>query len=72
MGIAVLVVSNLSGATHGFALLARVVGSIAVGTVVYGAVVVALGRRHEARRRQSRRHDLPRRLSGRHAVRQRF
>ncbi len=47
MGVVVLVVSNLSGADHGLALLARVVGSVAVGAVVFVAVSVVLGRRAE-------------------------
>ena len=60
MGIVVLVVSNLSGATHGLLLLARVVGALLAGLAVYGAVVVVLGRRaavleRRRRRRESRR-----------------
>ena len=47
MGAVVLVVSNLSGAEHGLALFVRVVGSIAVGALVYVAVSVVLGRRVE-------------------------
>jgi len=45
MGVAVLVVSNLSGAQHGFALLIRVVGSVAVGALVYVGASVVLGKR---------------------------
>ena len=52
MGVVVLVVSNLSGATHGLLLLARVVGAVVAGLVVYGAVAVALGRRAAIRQRQ--------------------
>ena len=48
MGIAVLVVSNISGAMHGVALLLRVIGSVVVGLAVYGAVVVLLARREES------------------------
>ena len=44
MGVSVLWVSNLSGALHGFVLLARVVGSILVGLIVYGAVVACAQR----------------------------
>jgi putative peptidoglycan lipid II flippase len=47
MGVVVLVVSNLSGADQGFALLGRVVASVAVGAVVFVAVSVGLGRRAE-------------------------
>jgi putative peptidoglycan lipid II flippase len=55
MGVIVLVVSNISGATHGIALLLRVVGSVVAGLAVYGAVAVVLGRRHEDRIRRARR-----------------
>jgi putative peptidoglycan lipid II flippase len=71
MGLTVLVVSNLSGSTHGFALLARVVGSVVAGIAVYGAVAVVLGRRHEERRRQSRRRAIPSHQGGDH-LRRRF
>jgi putative peptidoglycan lipid II flippase len=54
MGIVVLVVSNLSGATQGLVLFGRVVGAIVAGVAVYGAVVVALGRRQSGRRRHDR------------------
>ncbi len=47
MGVVVLVVSNLSGADHGLALLARVIGSVAVGAAVFVGVSVLLGRRAE-------------------------
>jgi putative peptidoglycan lipid II flippase len=60
MGAAVLVVSNLSGSTHGAVLFARVVGSVAAGGAVYGAVAVWLGQRHEDRRRRARRHHTRR------------
>ena len=60
MGVTVLVVSNLSGSTHGFILFARVVGSVVAGIAVYGAVAVLLGRRYEARGRQARRHETRR------------
>jgi len=55
MGVTVLVVSNISGAMHGPALLARVVASVVAGVVVYGAVAVLLGRREETRRRAAAR-----------------
>jgi hypothetical protein len=44
------VVSNLSGATHGVALLARVLGAVMAGLGVYAAVAIMLGRRQEAHR----------------------
>ena len=50
MGVVVLVVSNLSGSTSVAGLLARVVGAVVAGGVTFGAVVVWLGRRHDARR----------------------
>ena len=50
MGVVVLVVSNLSGATHGVALLARVLGAVMAGLGVYAAVAIMLGRRQEAHR----------------------
>jgi putative peptidoglycan lipid II flippase len=51
MGAVVLVVSNLSGSTSFTALLARLVAAGVCGVVVFVAVVIALGRRHETRRR---------------------
>jgi len=62
MGAVVLVVSNISGATHGPALLARVVGSIVVGVVVFAATIGFLGHRAERRPPPSsgRRGDPPR------------
>jgi putative peptidoglycan lipid II flippase len=54
MGVVVLIVSNLSGADHGLALLVRVVASVAAGVVAFGAVIVWLGRREDLRRRTSR------------------
>jgi putative peptidoglycan lipid II flippase len=53
MAVAVLVVSNLSGADHGVALWARVIGGVVVGIVVFVGAVALLGRR-DARRRRSR------------------
>jgi putative peptidoglycan lipid II flippase len=50
MGVVVLVVSNLSGATHGVELFVRVAAAMATGLVAFGAVIVWLGRRHELRR----------------------
>jgi uncharacterized protein (DUF2062 family) len=55
MGVVVLVVSNLSAATHGLLLLGRVGGAIVAGLAVYWAVIVALGRRAATRQRQRRR-----------------
>jgi putative peptidoglycan lipid II flippase len=67
MGIVVLVVSNLSGATHGPLLLARVVGAVVAGLAVYGAMAVVLGRRAATRQRQrQRRARESRRLVARH------
>jgi putative peptidoglycan lipid II flippase len=50
MAVVVLVVSNLSGSTSIPALLARVVGSVVAGGLTFGAVVIWLGRRADARR----------------------
>jgi putative peptidoglycan lipid II flippase len=50
MGVVVLVVSNLSASTSVGGLLARVVGSVVAGGLTFGAVVIWLGRRHDARR----------------------
>ena len=67
MGAVVLVVSNLSGATHGPLLLARVVGAVVAGLAVYWAVVVVLGRRAATRHRQLLRQTRQsRRLVARH------
>ncbi|HTX63899.1 MAG TPA: lipid II flippase MurJ, partial [Acidimicrobiales bacterium] len=46
MGAVVLVVSNLSGATHGFALLARVVAAVVAGGAVYAGIAALFGGRH--------------------------
>jgi putative peptidoglycan lipid II flippase len=54
MGVVVLVVSNLSGATHEPALVIRVVGSVAAGLIAYAGVAVGLGRRRDALRRSRR------------------
>jgi putative peptidoglycan lipid II flippase len=54
MGLVVLVVSNLSGATAGVGLVARVVGSVAAGLIAFVGVTVMLGRRQEFRRRAER------------------
>ena len=51
MATVVLVVSNLSASTSVAGLLARVVGAVVAGGLTFGAVVVWLGRRHDARRR---------------------
>jgi putative peptidoglycan lipid II flippase len=51
MGAIVLVVSNLSASTSVGGLLARLVASVVAGALTFGVVVIALGRRHDARRR---------------------
>jgi putative peptidoglycan lipid II flippase len=51
MAVVVLVVSNLSGSTTFAGLVLRVVAAVVAGAVTFGAVVVWLGRRHDARRR---------------------
>ena len=51
MAVVVLVVSNLSGSTSVAGLTARLVGAVVAGGLTFGAVVVWLGRRHDARRR---------------------
>jgi putative peptidoglycan lipid II flippase len=50
MAVVVLVVSNLSGSTSTLALLARVGSAVVAGGLTFGAAVVWLGRRHDARR----------------------
>jgi putative peptidoglycan lipid II flippase len=50
MAVVVLVVSNLTGATHGLGLFTRVVGAVIGGLAAYGGVVVILGRRSHGRR----------------------
>jgi putative peptidoglycan lipid II flippase len=60
MGVTVLVVSNLSGATHGLILFARVVGAVLAGGAVYAAVAFVLGRRASAREYEARRHETRR------------
>ena len=54
MGVVVLVVSNLSASTTVPGLLGRLVASTVAGLATFGAVVVWLGRRHDARRRAQR------------------
>jgi putative peptidoglycan lipid II flippase len=54
----VLVVSNLSGASHGAALLVRVVASVVAGGVAFVGTITLLGRRHETRRRSGDRARL--------------
>jgi peptidoglycan biosynthesis protein MviN/MurJ (putative lipid II flippase) len=67
MGVVVLVVSNLSGATHGPLLLARVVGAVVAGLAVYWAVAVVLGRRAATKQRRLLRQTREsRRLVARH------
>jgi putative peptidoglycan lipid II flippase len=50
MAVVVLVVSSLSASTTIAGLLARVVGSVVAGGLTFGAVVIWLGRRADARR----------------------
>lgn len=50
MGIVVLVVSNVSASNSIPALLVRVGGSVVLGGLAFGAVVILLGRRAEAQR----------------------
>jgi putative peptidoglycan lipid II flippase len=52
MGLVVLVVSNLSGSTTLAGLVIRVGAAVVAGAVTFGAVVVWLGRRHDAARRR--------------------
>jgi putative peptidoglycan lipid II flippase len=51
MGLVVLVVSNLSGATSTLGLLGRITSAVLAGGLTYGAVITLLGRRHAARLR---------------------
>ena len=60
MGIAVLVVSNLSGASRGFGLLIRVVVSVGVGVGAYLATAVIMAN-HEKRTRRLPRRRPPQR-----------
>ena len=62
MGLVVLLVSNLSGSTSVIGLLARLVAATIAGVAVFGAVVIWLGRRDEARRRRGPRPDEVRRI----------
>jgi len=55
MGAVVLVVSNLTSASQGNALLIRVVGSVAAGAVAYGLVAVVAGRRQALAHRRAAR-----------------
>jgi len=55
MGAVVLVVSNLTSASQGNALLVRVVGSVAAGAVAYGLVAVVAGRRQALAHRRAAR-----------------
>ncbi len=50
MGVVVLVVSNLSGATHGVALLLRVLGSVVAGAVAYFVTAAVMASRDHSRR----------------------
>ena len=59
MAVVVLVVSNLSASTSIAGLLARVVGSVIAGGLTFGAVIIWLGRRHDAHRRPPDRPDRP-------------
>ena len=60
MAVVVLLVSNLSGSTTVAGLLARLVSATVAGAATFGAVVIWLGRRHDARRRRP--HPATRRL----------
>ena len=51
MAVVVLVVSNLSASTSVAGLAVRVFGSVIAGGVTFGAVIIWLGRRHDAHRR---------------------
>ena len=51
MGAVVLVISNLSGATHGVGLLVRVLGAVVAGGLVYLSVAHVLGGRRRRRGR---------------------
>jgi putative peptidoglycan lipid II flippase len=53
MGVAVLVVSNLSGASHGFGLFVRVLASVAVGAATYLATAVFMAHRERLGSRRS-------------------
>ncbi len=55
MGIVVLVVSNLTSANHGNALLVRVVGSVVAGGLAYAVVAVVTGRRQAVAHRRAAR-----------------
>ncbi len=52
MAVVVLIVSNLSASTSVAALLARVGGAVIAGGATFAAVVIWLGRLHDARRRR--------------------
>ena len=68
MGVVVLVVSNLSGATHGLLLFGRVVGAIVAGLAVYvgrDRRARSPGRQHGNGSAGARRHES-RRLVARH------
>jgi putative peptidoglycan lipid II flippase len=60
MGIAVLVASNLSGASHGFGLLVRVLASVAVGGAAYLATAVVMADHERRAGRRGRRRPPPR------------
>jgi putative peptidoglycan lipid II flippase len=55
MAIVVLVVSNLTNANHGNALLVRVVGSVVAGGLAYAVVAVVAGRRQALAHRRAAR-----------------
>ena len=52
MGVAVLIASNISGASHGLGLLTRVLGSVAVGVVAYVGTAVVMANRDRRRQRR--------------------
>ena len=54
MAVVVLIISNLSGSTTPVGLLARVGGAVVAGGLTFGAMVIWLGQRAEARRGSGR------------------
>jgi putative peptidoglycan lipid II flippase len=59
MAVVVLVISNLSGSTTLAGLASRVIGAMVAGGLTFGAVVVGLGQRDDARRGRGRRRTEP-------------
>jgi putative peptidoglycan lipid II flippase len=54
MAIVVLFISNLSGSTTIPGLVARLLGAVVAGVITFGAVVIWLGQRDDARNRRPR------------------